>query len=154
MSQDIDKSIRAAVIFGMAVVVVSINGAVFPPGPWYQQLTQPPGTPPNIAFPLVWTLLYIAMAVAAWRVWRVRGFGRELRWWTLQLVVNALWMPVAFGAQALGWSLLVIVMLWVALAITLTLFWRTDRVAGLLLVPYLVWVSYAAYLNVGLLWLN
>lgn len=154
MSRSQFNPLLAAAACGIAVALVSVNGALFPPGAWYQQLTQPAGTPPNIAFPVVWTLLYIAMAVAAWRVWRARGVGRELGLWVAQLVLNAVWTPIAFGAHALGWSLLVIATLWIVLAATLTLFWKVDRVAGLLLAPYLLWVSYATYLNAGLLWLN
>jgi len=146
--------IRAALVCGIAVALVSLTGAVFPPGSWYAELSQPPGTPPDIAFPIAWTLLYIGMAIAAWRVWRAVGVGRALALFALQLVLNALWMPVAFGAQALVWALLVIVALWLALAATIAAFWRADRLAGLLLVPYLAWVSYAAYLNAGLVWLN
>jgi len=146
--------IRAAVVCGVAVALASLTGALFPPGVWYAGLTQPPGTPPDIAFPIAWTLIYIGMAVAAWRVWRASGVGPALGLFVLQLVLNALWMPVAFGAQALGWALLVLVALWVTVAAALVLFWHRDRIAGLLLVPYLAWISYAAYLNAGLVWLN
>lgn len=144
----------AAAVCGIAVALVSLTGAVFPPGLWYQSLSQPAGTPPDVAFPIAWTLLYIAMAVAAWRAWRARGIGRELGLFVLQLALNALWMPAAFGAHRLGLALLLIVALWLALAATLGAFWRADRIAGLLLVPYLIWVSYAVYLNAGLFWLN
>jgi len=144
----------AAAVCGIAVALVSLTGAVFPPGVWYEQLAQPAGTPPDIAFPIAWTLLYIGMAIAAWRVWAARGIGAELGLFAIQLALNALWMPVAFGAHALGWALLVIAALWLALAATLAAFWRADRLAGLLLLPYIVWVSYAVYLNAGLFWLN
>lgn len=148
------NGVRAALVCGVVVALASLTGALFPPGIWYENLVRPAGTPPDAAFPIAWTLLYIAMAIAAWRVWRARGLGAELGLFVLQLVLNALWMPAAFGAHALGWALLVIVALWVALAATLATFWRADRLAGLLLLPYLVWVSYAVYLNAGLLWLN
>ena len=144
----------AAAVCGILVALTSLSGALAPPGDWYIALDQPPGTPPNAAFPIVWTLLYIAMAVAAWRVWRARGPGRELGLFVVQLALNALWMPVAFGAHALGWALLVIALLWVAIAATTAAFWRADRPAGLLFAAYLAWVSYALYLNAGLAWLN
>lgn len=153
MREDFNAT-RAALVCGVAVALVSITGAVFPPGAWYAQLDQPAGTPPDVAFPVAWTLLYIGMAIAAWRVWRAVGVGRALALFAAQLVCNALWMPVAFGAQALGFALAVIVLLWLLLAATLVEFWRADRLAGLLLVPYLAWVSYAVYLNAGLLFLN
>lgn len=148
------RGVRAALICGIVVALTSLTGAVFPPGGWYESLNQPAGTPPDVAFPIAWTLLYIAMAVAAWRVWRSAGVGAALGMFALQLVLNALWMPVAFGAQALGWAMLIIVALWIALTATLAAFWRADRLAGVLLAPYLAWVSYAVYLNAGLLWLN
>lgn len=146
--------IRAAVVCGVAVALASLTGAFFPPGLWYAELTQPAGTPPDIVFPIAWTLLYIGMAIAAWRVWRAAGVGPALGLFALQLVLNALWMPVAFGAQALGWALLVIVALWLVIAAAVVVFWSRDRIAGLLLVPYLAWVGYASYLNAGLVWLN
>lgn len=145
---------RAALVCGISVSLVSLMGAIFPPGAWYEQLNQPAGTPPDIAFPIVWTLLYIGMAIAAWRVWRAVGASRALALFALQLALNALWTPLAFGAHALLWSLLVIVALWLVLAATLAAFWHADRIAGLLLAPYLVWVGYATYLNAGLLFLN
>lgn len=145
---------RAALVCGVAVALVSLTGAIFPPGLWYEQLNQPAGTPPDVAFPIVWTLLYIGMAIAAWRVWRAEGVGRSLGLFALQLALNALWMPIAFGAQALFAALIVIVALWFALVATLVAFWRADKIAGLLLVPYLAWTSYAVYLNAGLFWLN
>lgn len=144
----------AAAVCGIVVALTSLGGALAPPGDWYSALNQPPGTPPDAAFPIVWTLLYIAIAVAAWRVWRARGLGRELGLFIVQLALNALWMPVAFGAHALGWALLVIALLWLAIAATTAAFWRADRLAGLLFAIYLAWVSYALYLNAGLFWLN
>lgn len=144
----------AAAVCGILVALVSLSGALSRPGDWYAALTRPAGTPPDAAFPIAWTLLYIAMAVAAWRVWRARGIGRELGLFVLQLALNGLWMPVAFGAHALGWALLVIAALWVTLGFTTAAFWRADRLAGLLFVPYLAWVGYALYLNAGLVWLN
>lgn len=131
-----------------------MTGALYHPGPWYAQLSHPAGTPPDLAFPIAWTLLYIAMAIAAWRVWRVRGIGGELGLFVVQLALNALWMPTAFGAHRLGLALIVVIALWITLAVTLYRFWAADRVAGLLLVPYLLWVSYATYLAAGLVWLN
>jgi len=146
--------LRAAAVCGVVVAMASLGGAIAPPGAWYAGLTQPAGTPPDIAFPIAWTTLYIFMAIAAWRVWRARGVGSALGLFALQLILNACWMPVAFGLQWLGGALIVIGLLWLAVAATMTAFWRVDRLAGLLFVPYLAWVSYACYLNAGLAWLN
>lgn len=144
----------AALACGALVALASLSGALFSPGLWYAGLDKPPGTPPDFVFPIVWTALYIAIAIAAWRVWRRSGIGSALGLFVLQLALNALWTPVAFGAQRLGVALLVIVALWVVLAATLRAFWHADRLAGVLLVPYLLWVSYAVYLNAGLFGLN
>lgn len=148
------RPVRAAAICGIAVALASLGGALAPPGTWYSALRHPPGTPPDAVFPVAWTLLYIAMAVAAWRVWRARGPGRELGLFALQLGLNAAWMPVAFGMHALGWSLLLIALVWISVGATTITFWRADRLAGLLMAPYLAWLTYAAYLNAGLAWLN
>lgn len=145
---------RAAAVCGIAVALASLSGALAPPGAWYGTLRHPPGTPPDAVFPVAWTLLYIAMAVAAWRVWRARGIGRELGLFVVQLVLNAAWMPVAFGLHALGWSLLLIVLVWLSVGAATAAFWRADRLAGLLMAPYLAWLTYAVYLNAGLAWLN
>lgn len=130
------------------------SGAVFQPGPWYAALAKPPGTPPDIVFPIVWTLLYIAMVVAAALVYRAAGAGRALGWFGVQLGLNAAWSPVVFGAHWPAPGLLVIVALWLALAATVRAFHAVRPVAAWLLAPYLVWVAYAAYLNAGLLILN
>lgn len=145
---------RAAVVVGTLVALASLGGALCPPGTWYAGLHKPPFTPPDFVFPLVWTLLYILMAIAAWRIWRTRGLHHALALFILQLSLNAAWMPVAFGAQRLGLALLLIAALWAALSATVRTFWRINRIAGALLVPYLLWVTYAAYLNLGLVGLN
>lgn len=144
----------AAAVCGILVALVSLGGALFPAGDWYAALAKPPGTPPSYFFPLAWTLLYIGMAVAAWRVWRRRGIGRELGLFVLQLLLNAAWMPLAFGAHRLGLALLVAVALWVVVGATVRDFWRADSLAALLLLPYFAWMIYVIYLNIGLLGLN
>ena len=126
---------------------------------WYPHLSHPPGTPPNWLFGPVWTLLYAAMAVAAWMVWRqldpvpARKYA-ALRLWGWQLLLNALWTPAFFGLRSPALGLVVMLPLVALVALTTRAFARIDRVAGLLLLPYLAWVAYAAYLNAGLWWLN
>ncbi len=148
------SSVRAAAICAFGVALASVTGSLFPPGQWYAQLNQPLGTPPDIAFPIAWTLLYIAMAVAAWLVWRSVGFGKALKLFTLQLVLNAAWTPISFGAHLLVGSVVLIIAIWLALAATIVEFWFANRVASLLLWPYLAWSTYAAYLAIGLALLN
>lgn len=115
---------------------------------WYPTLVRPSWRPPNWLFGPVWTVLYAAMAVAMWLVWREGG---ELRGpataWGVQLGLNALWSPLFFGARNLGLALVDISLMWVAIAVTMARFWPRHRGAAWLLVPYLAWVSFAAALN-------
>jgi len=135
--------------FTLAVLSAAATGAIFAPGEWYKRLDRPSWTPPDWAFPVVWTILYTFMVIAALRVAggdSALVFG-ALGFWAAQLVLNALWSPVFFGAQRIGGALVVVSALWVAVLATLILFLQVDLIAGLLFVPYLAWVSTAAALN-------
>ena len=121
---------------------------------WYATLDKPSWTPPNWLFGPVWTLLYVSMAVAAWLVWRARSTGRArlplrlpLGLFAAQLALNALWSYVFFGLRAPGPAFAEIVLLWLAILATALAFGRLSRAAGLLMIPYLLWVTYAAALN-------
>lgn len=129
-------------------------GAFSPPGAWYQALEKPAWNPPPWIFGPVWTLLYLGMAAAAWLVWKQGGQGFALRLYFVQLALNAAWTPVFFGAHAMGAALTVIICLWIAIFLTLRAFAPVSRPAGLLLVPYLAWVSFASFLNFTLWRLN
>ena len=129
---------------------VSIDG-------WYAALQKPSWNPPAWVFGPAWTVLYISMAVAAWLVWREGGWkaqGRALGLFLVQWVLNALWTPLFFGLQRPGLAIAEIVILWLAIAATLAAFWRINKVAGALLVPYLAWVTFAAALNFAIWRLN
>lgn len=125
---------------------------------WYAMLPHPPGTPPNGVFGPVWTVLYIAMAVAAWRVWRcgdiLGDHRRALGLWGWQLAINALWAPVFFGLHRPGAAIAIIVVLDGLVAATILAFRRIDRIATLLLLPYFAWSLFATYLTIGFWWLN
>ncbi|MBM3357182.1 MAG: tryptophan-rich sensory protein [Betaproteobacteria bacterium] len=132
-------------------------GIAWPPGEWYAQLAKPAWTPPNWVFGPVWTALYAMMGVAAWRVWRRGGFAKArgaLPLFLAQLALNAAWTPAFFGLHLPGVAFAIIAVLWLAIAATARAFLRHDRVASLLLLPYLVWVSYAAALNLALWRMN
>lgn len=137
-------------LIGIADAVVT-QGSVHD---WYQTLHHPPGTPPNWLFGPVWTVLYGMIAVAGWRVWRKPGSGVALRWWGWQLLANAVWTPAFFGLHAPRLALLVIVTLVLLIGQTIRRFAATDRFAALLLLPYLGWTLYAAYLNAATCLLN
>ncbi|MDI1314566.1 TspO/MBR family protein [Prosthecobacter sp.] len=124
------------------------------PGPWYEALQKPTWNPPAWVFGPAWTLLYTLMAVAAWLVWKRVGFGKPLTLYFMQLVLNAAWTPIFFGAHQLGAALIVIVAMWVAILLTLLSFRRVNATAGWLFVPYLAWVSFATCLNFTLWRLN
>ena len=125
---------------------------------WYPSLHKPPGNPPAAYFGPVWTVLYLLMTIAAWNVWRVGdgwdGATPAVTILLVQLALNAAWSVIFFGLRAPGWALAEIVLLWAAILATTILFWRISMFSGALLVPYLAWVTYAAYLNAGIWRLN
>ena len=134
-----------AITFGAAWL-----GARFLPDEWYRQLAKPTWTPPNSIFAPVWTVLYLLMAVAAWLVWKDYGLAGALFpliLFILQLLLNAAWSWLFFGRHRPDTALLDIVILWVVLLATLISFWNLVPLAGLLLIPYLAWVSFATVLN-------
>jgi benzodiazapine receptor len=123
--------------------------------PWYASLSKPRWTPPNWLFGPVWTLLYIAMAIAAWLVWRKVGLtATPMRLFLLQLFLNIAWSAVFFRLRSPGTAFVEIVMLWFAILATSLEFWRVVPAAGWLLLTYLIWVSYATALNFSIWWLN
>ncbi|MFO8025255.1 TspO/MBR family protein [Thiohalophilus sp.] len=126
-------------------------------GLFYQQLERPSWAPPGSVFSPVWTTLFVLMAVAAWRVWRVNGFAGvrpALSLYLVQLVFNVLWSWLFFGWHLGGWAFADVILLWGLILATVIVFWRIQRLAGLLLMPYLLWVSFAVALNYAVWQLN
>lgn len=126
---------------------------------WYHALARPPGTPPDWAFGLVWTVLYVLMGISAWLVWRrqdaaPRGTFAALRLWGWQLLLNAAWTPAFFGLRSPLLGLLVVVPLLALVLLTTGVFHRLSHTAAALLFPYAAWVAYATYLSVGFVLLN
>ncbi len=124
---------------------------------FFEGLRKPPLTPPASVFGPAWVTLYLLMAVAAWLVWR-QGLDRRsalaLGLFSTQLLLNALWSIVFFGTHRTGWALAEIALLWLTVLATIVAFWRVRPQAAALLLPYLVWVSFAVYLNAGIVRLN
>jgi len=125
---------------------------------WYASLNKPPFNPPNWVFGPVWTTLYLLMGSAAYLVYR-EGFGRNevkaaIYAFACQLCLNAAWSVAFFGLRSIAGGMATIIMLWLAIALMLVLFYRVSRTAGLLIAPYLLWVSFASVLNFSLLLLN
>lgn len=124
---------------------------------FYGQLTQPAWAPPGWLFGPVWTLLFTLMAIAAWLVWRSGGFRANrvaLSLFLLQLSLNALWSWLFFAWHRGALAFADIVLLWILIVATLVSFWRVRPIAGALLIPYLLWVSFAAALNYSVWQLN
>jgi tryptophan-rich sensory protein len=117
---------------------------------WYPTLTLPSWRPPNVAFSIVWTLLYLLMALGAWLVWRVGPTPRgraALLLFALQLAANLAWSLLFFGLQSPLAGLIDIALLLALIAMMLVAFWRTQRLAALINLPYLAWVGFATLLN-------
>ena len=126
-------------------------------GSFYTQLVRPSWAPPPDVFGPVWTALYALMGVAAWLVWRVGGFRAArtaLTLFLVQLAVNAVWSWLFFRWHRGALAFADIILLWVLIVATLVAFWRIRPLAGALLIPYLLWVSFASSLNYSLWQLN
>ena len=124
---------------------------------WYPTLVKPAWNPPAAIFGPVWTLLYTAMSIAAWRIWLHRdqpGARPALRLFFVSLGLNALWSVLFFGLHRPGWALLEVLLLWASLVALLVRFGRLDKAAGWLWAPYVAWVSFATALNAAIVWLN
>ncbi|HKI93980.1 MAG TPA: TspO/MBR family protein [Gemmatimonadales bacterium] len=143
-----------AITFAAAALgaVASANAGTF-----YQQLVRPAWAPPGWLFGPVWTVLYLLMGVAAWLVWRPAGFrgaAAALVLFLVQLVLNALWTWIFFAWKQGGWAFAEILVLWVLILAALVAFWRARPLAGVLFVPYLAWVTFAAALNLAMWRMN
>lgn len=140
----------AAAVIGSAATTPKIDG-------WYAALVKPTWNPPDWVFGPVWSVLYLAMGVAAWLVWRQGGIvgGKgPLTLFGVQLGLNVLWSGLFFGLESPGLAFAEILLLWAAIAATMTTFWFRSRIASVLLMPYLAWVSFAAILNFAIWRLN
>lgn len=154
------KLIKFLVAVGAPLLAGAV-GAIFTEpaiAGWYAGLVKPALNPPAWIFGPVWTTLYVLMGVAAFLVWQ-KGWGRRevkiaLSVFVGQLVLNALWSLIFFGFQSPGWALVEIAFLWLAILFNIILFARVSKVAAWLLVPYILWVSFASYLNYSIYVLN
>jgi len=149
---------RPLYYFLLATLGVGVLGSLFttPQIPtWYAGLNHPSIAPPNWVFAPVWTTLYVLMAIAAWRVWKVTGLrSGAMAAFAVQLVLNLAWSALFFGAHNIGGALAEIALLDVAIVITVILFFWHDWLAGLLLLPYLAWTLFATLLTYGFWGLN
>jgi tryptophan-rich sensory protein len=148
----------------VSIIIVFITGALGSVATaseipfWYATLAKPAWAPPNWLFGPVWTILYVLIGIALFLVWR-RGLAEEgvkmaLVVFAVQLGLNLLWSLVFFGLQSILGGLVIILLLWIAILTNIILFYRISKWAGLILIPYLVWVSIASYLNYSIYLLN
>lgn len=142
--------------FVLAAFAAAAPAGLWPPGEWYQSIAKPEWNPPSWVFGPVWSTLYLLMGIAAWRVWRGAHAdrGAALMLWWAQLALNALWSPLFFGLQRLDLALLEIVLLLAAIVATARAFRAIDRLAWAMMLPYVAWVAFAAFLNYTLWQLN
>jgi tryptophan-rich sensory protein len=129
-------------------------GFLTAPGEWYAGLVKPSFNPPNWVFRPAWTLLYVLIAVAGWRIWRRDFRGWPMRLWWAQLALNFLWTPVFFGAHRVGLAFVVVLLLMGTILGFIATSWRQDRVSAWLFAPYAAWVAFASMLNGAILVLN
>jgi benzodiazapine receptor len=150
---------RYLVLAAFIIICLSAGmiGARYAPGEWYSGLNKPSLNPPAFIFAPVWTVLYILMGISAWLVW-IRGKNRKrllpLSVFAAQLVLNALWSYLFFGLRRPDLGFIDIVAMLALIWVTVILFLKVRRAAGLLLVPYLAWVSFATVLNYQIWRLN
>ena len=146
-------------LFGFIGVcaAAATSGAVFKPGVWYDRLVKPSWVPPKWLFPVAWTLLYVMISVSGWIVWKqagLAGAGAAFAFYGVQLVLNAGWSALFFGLRRIDLALIEVAFLWASIAATIAAFAPHSTTAAWLLAPYLVWVSFAAFLNLVMLRLN
>jgi tryptophan-rich sensory protein len=132
----------------------TLIGVTTLPGGWYAGLIKPLFNPPNWVFAPVWTLLYLLIAIAGWRIWQRDPRSAAMTAWFIQLGLNFVWSPVFFGAHRIGLALVTIVALLAAILSFIATAWPRDRVASWLFVPYAAWVTFATALNAAVWRLN
>ena len=149
---------RPLLFFVLVTSAVGTSASVFTEpniAGWYAGLIHPSFAPPNWLFAPVWTTLYVLMAVAAWRVWRIAGTRSiETGAYVLQLIFNFAWSAIFFSAHQIGLALIELCVLLALILATTILFWRRDPLAGWLFLPYLAWTSFATALNYAFWSLN
>jgi len=149
-------SLFALGAFVLVNFAAATSGAVFKPGAWYEGLAKPRWTPPNLAFPIVWTTLFLMNAVSGWLVWEKAGAAAlpAFAVYALSLALNAGWSALFFGAKRMDAALVEVVLLFASIAAVAALFLPHSPAAAALQLPYLAWVGVASFLNYRLLRMN
>lgn len=148
------KKYVSLLVFIVVTVAAASSGSFFQPGPWYEALVKPSWTPPGWLFPIAWFILYFMIAIAGWLSWRTQGFGTSTKFWIAQLVFNAAWSCIMFGAHQIGWALVDLAAMWLMIVGFIATVWNSSRLAAWLLVPYLAWATFAGALNFAVWQMN
>ena len=159
MSFNTNSLLVLAVALGLCFGAAALGARVTTPEipTWYASLAKPSWTPPRAAFPIVWPILYLLMAVAAWLLWKAEPSPTRtaaLIGFAAQLFLNTIWSPVFFGRHDITGGLVIISLLAATLTFTVFMAFEVDWLPGALLVPYLLWISFAAALNFRIWTLN
>lgn len=144
------------IIWIVICLIAGYVGSLFNPGDWYSGMQKSSLTPPNFVFPIVWNILFILMGIAAWRVWgkREKGAGFAIALFLVHLIFNMFWSYLFFGIQRPDLALVEIVLLWGIILLVIVAFFKVDKLAGIIMLPYIAWVSFAIYLNYAFVNLN
>ncbi|MEB0045291.1 MULTISPECIES: tryptophan-rich sensory protein TspO [unclassified Pseudomonas] len=138
-------------IFLLACVAAASTGILFKPGPWYDALVKPSFTPPNWLFPVAWSIIYLLLAWAGYRLTLLPGSQMVLALWAAQIALNTLWTPVFFSAHRLFAGMVILTLLWLVVAAMVVMAFQLDVITGLILLPYLAWLCVAGALNFSIL---
>lgn len=156
MTKKLGVKIAISIIFCLTLGIASGLNTANAIGNWYQYIQKPSWNPPNWLFGPVWTLLYILMGIAAARVWHKSNTlkNKDLALFLFQFALNLAWSTIFFSWHNIGGAFLEIIGMWLAIVATILQFKKTDSLAGYLLIPYLIWVTFAAFLNYTIWTLN
>ncbi|WBH15599.1 TspO/MBR family protein [Sphingomonas radiodurans] len=152
-------SLFPIIIAGVIAMIVAVMGAtVTDIGPWYRSLVQPSWSPPDVAYGIAWTVIYALTAMAGVRGWLAITEWAEREWllglFALNGFLNLLWSFLFFRLHRPDWALIEVIGLWLSVAALIIYVWRRSTTGGILLVPYLLWVTFAGYLNMTIVRLN
>jgi translocator protein len=155
----IAQTARTAAVAILATLLVAVAGQLVTDlGPWYAGLRQPPWKPPDMWFGPAWSLIFALVATAATRAWLYAPDGQARRRilvaFASNAVLNVLWSWLFFHLRRPDWAFAEVVLLWASIAAMIAVAWRQDRLSGWLLLPYLLWVTFAAALNLAVVRLN
>lgn len=149
------KNWLSLLLFIVAVVGIGLVIGMFTtPGEWYANLEKPWFNPPGWVFGPVWTILYVLIAIAGWRVWTIVEDSGLKSLWLTQMVLNFLWSPAFFGIEMPTLALVIIIAMLVTIYLFIAKSWNRDRTSGLLFLAYAAWVTFATVLNLSIVVLN